>query len=76
MRSRQLIGAILLAAGACGPRGPEQPTPAAEWLCTGRTSTAQVTVKVEAATREEAITKVKEQYPDMANPFCSINVRR
>jgi len=76
MRSRVLIGAILLAAGACGPKGPEQPTPTTEWLCTGRTSSSQIAVKVEAATREEAIAKVKEQYPDVANPFCNINVRR
>ena len=70
------IAALSIAAMACGPKGAEKPAPLPEWLCSGRTAEASVQVRIEAKTREEALEKLKQQYPGIGRPGCSLNPRR
>jgi hypothetical protein len=71
-----VIAAVAVTTMACGPKGVEKPAPLPEWLCTGRTTTSSVRVRIEASTREEALDKLKQQYPDIGAPSCTPNPRR
>ena len=75
--TRLIVVAMVVTAGAaCGPKGAEKPAPLPEWICTGRTTTSTVRVRIEAKTREEALDKLKQQYPDVGAPSCTPNPRR
>jgi hypothetical protein len=71
-----VIAAVIMAGAACGPKGAEKPAPMPEWICSGRTTERSVQIRIEAKTREEALEKLKQQYPDIGRPGCSLNPRR
>lgn len=72
---RYVLPLLLLA--ACSKSAPDTgAAPAYEWLCNGRLSDRQVTTRVMASSRDEAIALAKKEYPDMVTPSCSPNPRR
>lgn len=68
---------LLLALGGCA-RAAADPAadPVYEWLCQGRTSDREVTVRVMAASHADALAEARKQYPDLAAPACQPNPRR
>lgn len=69
-----LLGGLVLA--ACSkPAADPAAAPVYEWLCNGRTGDREVTTRVMAASREEAMEAAKKQYPDMVAPACRPNPR-
>lgn len=67
---------VVLVAAACGAKtvNPTAP-PLHEWICTGRTTDREVSTKVQASSREDAVTRAKQQYPEMLTPFCQTSAR-
>jgi hypothetical protein len=71
------FAALLLLLAACSkPPADTGAAPVYEWLCNGRTADREVTTRVMAASRDEAIALAKKQYPDMTAPACTPNPRR
>jgi len=68
---------MLCLLAACAKSAPDpNADPVYEWICRGRLSDREVTTRVMAASRDEAVALAKKEYPDMAAPACSPNPRR
>jgi hypothetical protein len=77
MRQKDFLTAMMVAVAACGPKGAEEtPVPSQEWLCRGRTTSSEVSARVDAGTREEALAKFRKDHPDATAPVCTPNPRR
>ena len=76
MRGLAISGLLLLAASCSGNPSTQSATPLTEYLCNGRDSNGDVTERVEAASRDEAIKKFKEKRPDVPVATCTPNPRR
>jgi hypothetical protein len=69
------VTAVPLAGCSPKPVNPDAP-PVYEWLCSGRAGDRQVKTRVDASSREEAMAKAKEKFPDMTAPQCTPNPKR
>jgi len=67
---------LLLVAACSKPVADPNADPVYEWICKGRLSDREVTTRVMAASRDEAVALAKKEYPDMAAPACTPNPRR
>lgn len=68
---------LLLLVAACSKPAPDPSAdPVYEWICRGRTSDREVTTRVMAANRDEAMALAKKEYPDLVAPACTPNPRR
>ena len=72
---RHALMLCLLTACAKSAAGPAT-DPVYEWICRGRTSDREVTLRVMAANRDDAIAAAKKQSPDMVAPACTPNPRQ
>jgi hypothetical protein len=76
MRGFTIPGLLLLAASCSGNPAPAGTSPTTEYLCNGRNSVGDVTERVDAVDREEAIRKFKEKHKDVPVATCTPNPRR
>ena len=76
MRGFTIVGFLLLAASCSGNPSPAGASPTTEYLCNGRDNNGDVTERVEAKDRDEAIKKFKEKRPDIPVATCTPNPRR
>jgi len=68
---------LLLVAAACAkPAAGPATDPVYEWICRGRTTDREVTLRVMAANRDDALAEAKKQNPDMVAPACTPNPRQ
>lgn len=75
MRSLAVAG-FVLAASCSGNPAPEGASPMTEYLCNGRDLNGDVTERVDATSRDEAIRKFKEKHTDIPVATCTPNPRR
>ena len=72
-----VIAGFLLLAGACsGNPSAGSATPTTEYLCNGRDSDGDVTERINATNRDEAIKQFKEKHKDVPVATCTPNPRR
>ena len=76
MRVAAIPGFLLLLASCSGNPSPGSATPTTEYLCTGRDANGNVTERIDAVDRDEAIRKFKEKRPDVPVATCTPNPRR
>jgi len=76
MRYCSIVGFLLLAASCSGNPSPGGASPTTEYLCNGRDDNGNVTERVDATDRDEAIRKFKEKHKDVPVATCTPNPRR
>jgi hypothetical protein len=76
MRGTAIIGLVILAAACSGNPSPGGTTPTTEYICSGRDLNGDVSERVDAADRDEAIRKFKEKHTDIPVANCTPNPRR
>lgn len=67
---------VLLAAACSGNQATTGAAPLDEYLCNGRNAVGDVTERVEATSREDAVRKFKEKHTDVPVATCRPNPRR
>jgi ABC-type glycerol-3-phosphate transport system substrate-binding protein len=65
------IVALLLAAACSGNSASTGAAPLTEYLCNGRDSNGDVTERVDATDRDDAIKKFKEKHKDIPVAACT-----
>jgi hypothetical protein len=75
MRYRVIFGFLVLAASCSGNPGPGGTGPTTEFLCNGRDNNGNVTDRVNAKDRDDAIKKFKEKHADIPVATCTPNPR-
>lgn len=76
MRGIAIAGFVLLTASCSGNPSPSSATPTTEYLCNGRDLNGDVTERVDATDRDDAIRKFKEKHKDVPVATCTPNPRR
>ena len=76
MRGFALFGCLLVVASCSGNPAPSGAAPTTEYLCNGRDNNGDVTERVDARDRDEAIRKFKEKHADIPVATCTPNPRR
>jgi ABC-type glycerol-3-phosphate transport system substrate-binding protein len=76
MRGFAIAGFLLLAASCSGNPSPAGASPTTEYLCNGRDNNGNVTERIDAGDRDEAIKKFKEKHTDIPVATCTPNPRR
>lgn len=64
------LGVLLLVSACAGAPDPDV-VPKSEWVCVGKTTERDVTVKVLASSLEEAGAEARTLYPGIAQVGCS-----
>ena len=75
MRGFAFLSFLLLAAACSGNPSPSGASPMTEYLCNGRNNNGNVTDRVNAKDRDDAITKFKEKHKDIPVATCTPNPR-
>ena len=75
MRGIGILSLLVLAVACSANSASTGATPLTEYLCNGRASNGDVTERVEAANRDEAIKKFKEKHTDIPVAACTPNPR-
>ncbi|HKP30118.1 MAG TPA: hypothetical protein VJU15_11980 [Gemmatimonadales bacterium] len=76
MRGLAIISFLLLVASCSGNPSPGGASPTTEYLCNGRDNNGNVTDRVDATDRDDAIKKFKEKHTDIPVATCTPNPRR
>ena len=75
MRSIGIMTLLVLGAGCSGNSASTGATPLTEYLCNGRDANGDVTERVDAPNRDDAIKKFKEKHKDVPVAACTPNPR-